>query len=667
MKINRYMYGSRNEGLLKEQRSRMRSPEQVAAEAYAPYKAVADVADTVGGVLEAENQKRIDEQNKDDAATATLNLTNYRNLSSNLAKQAEQENWDEERYQQEQEHLNKTLIKSSEMISDQNRSEITNSFINTVAELRPEIARNAYTIKRGKQAEEFDEQRAQAINNREWETVMFLDEMANKSGFINDAELEERNRMIDGQVTAENLMPGYRQAVANGTVNEYMAELESENLTDEALNAFSAEKAKVDLFTKKAENELRINQQIDFQKRLATINSTTDEDEVNAYIKENPHLTDGEISRLYGAMEGAEKTKQLLDAQYRDNDSKTVRDAMNEKIDLNAPPDEVFDQAIAVSVQESSSPSVLSNMLEYHSKSEEGLMLAGDKYVLYQQVAPGVSLPLNDLTQAKMDYYMDQKMAKVDSRTAAQITQEWFDKFNEKTFQAARSTWESPEYGTGKESPKESYINQLTERLTNPNTEVGKVFVAEFGEGWFNTVDKYGDRSVKKSPLMRLAIDDAGRTFWPLHMTVEGTVSSSIRSLRAQGFGGTDINAEIHNSFDENGNTRRKDSDYEIQQYPITGMGGKDERISAGTVRNMIRMSLKEMYDEGIKIMPAYEGEGTKPRTYQIHQLEVGDGVKDSKGKIWWPLTYMGQALQYTNGEPVLWTFPDKQKEETEN
>jgi hypothetical protein len=67
MKVQRYLYGRTNVEQLKSGRAALRSPEEAASEAYAPYGAVGEIAETVSGAIVLEDQRRKKIQDEEDA------------------------------------------------------------------------------------------------------------------------------------------------------------------------------------------------------------------------------------------------------------------------------------------------------------------------------------------------------------------------------------------------------------------------------------------------------------------------------------------------------------------------------------------------------------------------------------------------------------------------
>ncbi|GAF74211.1 unnamed protein product, partial [marine sediment metagenome] len=66
MKVDRYLYGRTNVEQLKSGRAALRTPEQTAAEAYAPYGAVAEISDTVSKAMVVQDERRKKIQEKED-------------------------------------------------------------------------------------------------------------------------------------------------------------------------------------------------------------------------------------------------------------------------------------------------------------------------------------------------------------------------------------------------------------------------------------------------------------------------------------------------------------------------------------------------------------------------------------------------------------------------
>ena len=93
MKVQRYLYGQRNVGLLKEGRAALRSPEAVAREAALPYDTGAEVAGAASDVLFDLAAKQKETKIKTAAVNAQTQTSFMTNAVENLPLEAERNNW----------------------------------------------------------------------------------------------------------------------------------------------------------------------------------------------------------------------------------------------------------------------------------------------------------------------------------------------------------------------------------------------------------------------------------------------------------------------------------------------------------------------------------------------------------------------------------------------
>ena len=202
-------------------------------------------------------------------------------------------------------------------------------------------------------------------------------------------------------------------------------------------------------------------------------------------------------------------------------------------------------------------------------------------------------------------------------------------------------------------SPAEIIGEKQLEILSDPDSEIGKLFIADYGEGWFNVMDKYED--IQLSPLMEQELRENAHTFWLATDSEDVAINGSLRSARAKGYAGTDINYDVRQAA---GLSEGKS--FQIQLNPITKVG--DQIIPRQVVRQAIGKDIA-----GVEMVPVFMPDGTKPRTYSMDELEIGDGViaefGPNKGRLQWPLKYQGSALQRPNGDPIMWYYPIKERE----
>ena len=129
----------------------------------------------------------------------------------------------------------------------------------------------------------------------------------------------------------------------------------------------------------------------------------------------------------------------------------------------------------------------------------------------------------------------------------------------------------------------------------------------------------------------------------------EVAVMGALRAIRSRGAAATDINKDVPIATKANG--KPVPAGYQIQLNPITKTQRNGEYLPPQTIRAMVGKALK-----GAKFESQF---GLGQQEYSIDQLEFGDGVISTfgpnKGKLQWPVKYMGGQLIDSNDIPVYW------------
>jgi tellurite resistance protein len=666
MKVNRYKYGRSNISMLESQRAGLVSPEKMAAGTAAPYVAAADIAGEAADTINVFNERK---QRKEDEQDATLIATKTAVAQAEVntaIKQAEAEGWTEDQYKERITEIIRGHTDDLDEFKDRNRVKAGEIFGRNAAVWLQEAETNAIDIRTQRTNEKWAAGYNAAAATKDWPTMEFLNDMGFETNVIDEATRDQNRRNISGGRNAEILIEDYKTAKAEGTEDDLLLKMSNMGLTNEDWAAFDAERKDYDYATEVVENELRVARKIDFSKTLMGIDATTTIEEIDAYVNSNKHLTGGEIAQLYSAHGAAKEVDSILGNPYRDNGSKKVREALDKRLVLYdpdgnpTPPEEVFDQAIAIAIEEGASPAILSNMYEYFTTTPSNIQMAGNKYIAQQKVAPNVQTPMADRPRAVLEFYKNLVLSRVDPATASNLTFEKFDKINEQTIDANYAAWDNPELGSkAGESPSDMAAEEMTSRLQDENTPLGQAFIADLGEGWFNLMDKYGKDTIRPSALMKAQLNRTAKIYYGISGSEEVAVNGALYALRAQGYAATDVNYDVPVTSlqAEDG----KGKGFEIQMNPITRVGG--QVVPRETVRAMIADDIK-----GAKFTSLYAPPGSEPREYSVNELEVGDGVMNINGFMQWPLKHMGSILLHSSGPlkntPVFVRYPEPQTEE---
>jgi hypothetical protein len=661
MKVQRYNYGASNVQQRKEGRAALRTPEQAGAEAYAPYGAVADIAGAASGQLFRIAEEKVKEQEANDKILAASDVANVRTDLQLIRKQADQEKWSDEQFNAAVDEKIKGFVSGVDKISPRNREKTAFIYGNEAKNLLAESQLEAMDLRTDRTRETWAAtyDRLGAANDYAAQLSM-LEVAATGEGIslFTDEALQKMKRSVEGDIMAESLMPGYMDAVAAGTADEFMATLDDKDLTDEAWVAFSEEKKKYDATIAEVENDIRVVRQMDYNAFKKTVGSDTKQESVDAYINNNKWLTGGQINSLNAAMETAKDDKAEFTGMFANATSKKRRDRLSRTLDMSKPTEEVLDDAIALTGEVKTSPSILTNMADNYSDStaQGSLTTIGNALLEYygDPATSGVPLPMRDKTRAKTELYRFMVKSKVADVDAEATVNELFANQSEDKIKARKAAWDSTIYGEDSDETTEEYvIGQMIERLEDRDSDIGKTFVADIGWGWFKWGEikyKEGDsRKLKLSPQMQYELRRNAKNMWLATESTEVAVSGPLNAIRARGAAATDINYYVAVTAQQ----KEKQEDdpgemgngFMIQLNPITKSGNNGEILSSDKVRGAIAKDIK-----GLTFKAQFGGE----KEYSIDEIEVGDGYiatyGPNKGKMQWPLKTMGGTLYHTEG-----------------
>jgi hypothetical protein len=570
-----------------------------------------------------------------------------------LRKQADLEKWSDEQFITAVSEEIKGFVAGVDQVSDRNRERSAFLRGTEAKQLLFESEIEAMDIRTDRTKEAWLATYDKLEYEDDYAGQLMMIEVAQSGDGIQlfeDAEFQQMKRIVEGKVMADDLMVGYRAAKVEGKVDEHLLMMEQMDLDDETWSAFNEKRSSYDDATALVQKQIDTAQQLHYEKFLHSVDANTD---IDSYI--NTHdLNSGQISKLYTAKNRSSDSAEFMANPFRDNKSAEVRKAANSAINTDQPVEDVMRDSVLFSAQYGTSPELYSNILNNYGSMDDAATLrqAGDSYIAYNETADA-PLPLWDRTRAKLEYYSNRVESKVDPQVAAEATNRIFADRNDQKIQASRNSWENPLYGSeNNKSPAEIIGEKQVKILSDPDNPIGQLFIADYGEGWFNVMDKYED--IQVSPLMEQELRENAHTFWLATDSEDVAINGSLRSARAKGYAGTDINYDVRRTA---GLSEGKS--LQIQLNPITKVG--DTIIPRQVVRQAIGKDITD-----VKMVPVFMPEGTEPKTYSMDELEIGDGViaefGPNKGRLQWSLKANGSPLQYSNGEPVFWYYPIKER-----
>ncbi|GAF93048.1 unnamed protein product, partial [marine sediment metagenome] len=223
MKVDRYLYGSSNIAQLKSRKQGLRSPADVAAEAAAPYEMVSDIADTTVDTLQFFNEKRIKEENRQDATQLATRTALAKSALTKNAEQAKLENWSQEEFNTGVDEIVKNYASDTSMYTDRNRDDIANTLGTNSQIWLAEAETQGMAIKSKQVAQDWAVGLDAAAQAKEYDTVKFMADMGFEAGIIDQIKKDEILRNVAGSETADALMVDYTAAVEAGKVDEFMS------------------------------------------------------------------------------------------------------------------------------------------------------------------------------------------------------------------------------------------------------------------------------------------------------------------------------------------------------------------------------------------------------------------------------------------------------------
>ena len=691
MKVQRYTKGRSNVSELQAQRSSLRTPAEVAKETMAPYAAISQISDTVADAMVVEDQRRKKIQDEEDAMTSALNVSNYKNTIASVKKQAIDENWKPELYEQNMEAVNKAFMGSAEMISERNRSNVMRSYQSTMASVQLETALVSSEIKRTQLANEYNVQRGEALRNKEYETVMFLDDMAHQSGYITEAELNERNALMDSAIASDELMAGYVQAVESGTEADYLANVPEGNYTDETKADFIQRKNQYDNLLKQqnAERELLEGKARDKQYQDYWWNMTPDQTdaEIRAF-SEGMELSLAQSQKLLARRNSLQEGRGAVMQPVPDRSSAKYKKQIDEiaiKATGTNNPEVIVDWEIENANAEfvdafgnkqrvASLGQSAVNAFEYATSNEDSFMEFLPKYERLMQIAPNVNHGFNSKTDGMFKTALF--MSKGDPEAAKKVFAA-FGNATEDEYRIAKQSFNEETFWAG---------------MQEAGAEAGLVWEDE-GFAWY-------DLEAPVDPIAKAKMLKAGQMYYAYQVIGTGyedynAVRNNTAEYTSQLMGMTSINAGVpvndvtmYNTKTDEVETRSY-LDVQVMANPVCR--SKEECKASRAIHTQDMVGKKVLYEGetytivdpvdfgppreikagmGYAYMPPDVKNQLDQKQIPANHIEIFSAPVDrynEHGQVVWGQRFMGKPLYSPVTEKVYdWTpemSPDQQRE----
>jgi hypothetical protein len=236
MKVDRYLYGRTNVEQLKSGRAALRSPEEVAAEAYAPYGAVSDIAGAVSDAIVVEDQRRKKIQDEEDAIEAKITGVKLKSGTSSVLSDPKFDN----RMQPDGTPSASLMLEEYEgvaKIAKESLSNIQNPKTRANAErllnVSIEEGRLAVRSAANDKSEDWNAQakfdlRKVAFEAEDWEFFSQINSELRDSEQISQTQYSAAENAVEAkqkEIFVQDKMDGYEQRIAAGQGRDVLSEV----------------------------------------------------------------------------------------------------------------------------------------------------------------------------------------------------------------------------------------------------------------------------------------------------------------------------------------------------------------------------------------------------------------------------------------------------------
>jgi hypothetical protein len=599
MKVNRYSAGRSNVGLLSEAQSKLMSPEQAGAAAAAPYEAVASVAGTASDTLMRYEEVKRKTEDADDLSKLTIAKQEAEVQRRIANKQAAVENWSPEQLQARHDEIIRNFMATTEDLTPRNRDEFAAQMSRQATSWLGLSDLDATILRSEQSSERLNATMELAKVNEDWQTYNALNDVALESQLITEAQHEQNRQSAAGIEAGNQLAQQYAEAVKNGTQDDFMADLGKRDLDDETYKAFTAEKTKIDAFSDKAKEQIKMQRATTYSQFLNYgITKNTSKAEVDSFIQRNGISDAGKQNQLHARLRAVKEEDAINKTPWANPASKEVREAANEMVDRSGTPEETARSAVGVAIAYNRAPKMLDDYYNYSMSNMENpnqIMQAGENYYAQEMSSPSLPMTIRDEYRVRLDAYVLARNSGMDASLATGYIQQRFSGTTADTFEQNQKSFSDPDFGESGQTPEEIVADLLQERL---DTDIAEQMGLAIGDrGPFGVMTDVP----KMPPEMRADASRVSRDLWAWSLDPNATALSTFNALRAGGWYATDINEGVQSpgtvgtgeiQYMKNPPTRGKDftrqqmaNDLEGRTFQI--MGEIDPETLTGTWRNV--------------------------------------------------------------------------------
>ncbi len=226
MKVQRYVTGRSNVGMLEQGRAALRSPGEVAAEAAAPYEAVAGVAGAASELLLEQQKLKNSAIDAEDTIKTERSVTEFNADKKRLQTEiANDPNATADDYEAGIQALIKDFTNRGEFISDRNREAYMErvGFISNIAIEDALLESNIMRV--NKSTAMLDESISLSVLDERFDDAEKQVRMGFEQGLYQQAEADEKLREIQDRRIGKELGAKYKEAVNNNKGDEFLLEV----------------------------------------------------------------------------------------------------------------------------------------------------------------------------------------------------------------------------------------------------------------------------------------------------------------------------------------------------------------------------------------------------------------------------------------------------------
>jgi hypothetical protein len=540
MIVNRYQYGRTNVSELQDKRRSVLTAGEAAEAKAAPFEAASKTAISITSDMNAKAERVRTLQNQTDRIAASTDAAVVATRLQAIRKQADLEKWTQDEFNSATERELGTYKQSINNISEGNRDRYSVFYAGQETRLRAQSQIEGVEIHTQRTKENWAVAFDALGATKDYEGQLKMLEIAGaEEGDIRlfeEVELNQMERMVEGQIHSDVLMDGYKVAAEAGIADEFLTSLEGQDLTDETIAAFGEKQSEYDALTKSVQSKLNMERAIEISTFYNEgITANTSNEQLRAKFREVGATNYGMLNEWHNRRDRLRDDVATMNSEFLDPYDTKQRRSMNTSITGNTV-QERFNSALGLTTTYRAAPEWLDGYFNSSSLNPDTFAQAAENWIAYHNNADSIPLGVPEEVVDKYDLYRQYRKSTTDSIEASSAVLAHYDGQTSDEVDLYRAAWDDKNKGAGGEAPSwhiNKRVHDLLEEANSPKlAREGLIY-------GYNAIDEY--------PLeLQSIINTVSRSTYGLNGgNEEATAQTIVKHLTNGGWSVTDVNKGV--------------------------------------------------------------------------------------------------------------------------